>query len=755
VRLADARSWPAAVGFGAVLAIALLLPLFGVGVPAYMHDWTWPPDPAGLREQLLQGWEPWVDDGLGHPNPYPSALPHFVVLALLAGAVPARVLLGVLLLATFVTAFAGASSFTRRVFGLGIPSLACGALYAAAPLTLTKLVAGHLSYLQAYAAFPFFALALREAHGSLRWSALGALAVGVTAVQPQFFGYEVVYALGAIVTGSATPRALRNIALLALPLMLPTLIGPTLNARGEHGVLAHQHAVIAWEQEQSAPPLDALLGLGYFTRYVDRLAPPYALSALALVPLLALAAAAQRLRDSRDARALLVCAAAGWLLVVGLNGPLALPARWAFLNVAPLSVFRELFDAMVLYWFPLCVLAAMALARLPRTAAALAVVAVAGTLAVPWSRYASYFVAAPDAATLRSVSALAQRDARTRGDSAAGRVVWWPALQPLGVPDHAQGGSDPLARTPLDGFSPLYEYQPEGRFGTAVAFARAGRWDEAAPIFGWLGVRYLVTRDGIVSFASGSPRRTMEPRAPLRAIGRTGAFTVYRVDAVRALATVEPPVRGDDLLLTPFTASLVDGTPQPGRVVAAFPYVWRNPAVADCGNAAVIADGATLADRGGAWIMAAPFDGGERCTWHAASALRSEGSRLFVAAGSADAVREPTPLPRVPLAEPRTIEESPGHWQIRITAPRDALLVVRTSYDARWRARIDGHDAGPPRAWNGFAAWPIAAGAHDVDVRYGGGAVTFALVIALMGLIANVALAVWPHGAVLTYRFHR
>ncbi len=72
---------------------------------------------------------------------------------------------------------------------------------------LTKLIAGHLSYLQAYAAFPVFALALREGATSRRWCAAGALAAAITTLQAQFLGFDFAYALIALAFGAAAPRA--------------------------------------------------------------------------------------------------------------------------------------------------------------------------------------------------------------------------------------------------------------------------------------------------------------------------------------------------------------------------------------------------------------------------------------------------------------------------------------------------------------------------------------------------------------------
>lgn len=728
-------------GFG--LAVILLLPLMIVGVPAYLHDWSWPPDAAGARTHLLQGWSAWLDDGIGYPNPYPTALPHYLVLGWMTAIVPSRALLALLLVASFTIAFVSAVAFARRTFGLRAGAIACGVLYAAAPLALTELLSGHLSYIQAYAVFPVFALALREAHAGRRWIGLGALAVAVTAPQVQFLAFDALYMAIALATRAARPAAARNISLLALPMIVPVLLGPTLNAHGGAGIFVHQHALIDWEREQSAPPLDALMGLGYFTRYVSRLALPYTTYALLLVTLCAAFGAALRARVSADARALVICGACGWLLVIGLNGPLAPLAIWAFENVTPMSVFREIFNVMVLFWFPVCVLAGVGLERLPRRLAVALCVVVAAVLATPWATYGRYFVPAPDPAALRAVASIAA-DAQAQGVP-AGRVVWWPTLQPIGPRGRAQGGSDPLGQTPLAATRPLYEYQPNGAYGTAVALATLGRWDEAATILRWLGVRYIVTRRGIVSYANGTPQDTPAPSGrAVRRLGAADGFDVYGLAGARALITVEPDVAPTEVQTTPFEASRRQAVPEPGVLVEAFPYLWRAPATADCGDSAVLGDAATIAAQGGRWVLAAPLTG-DRCAWLTASALRAAGSVLYVAAGSANA---PTPrgnLPAMPLAEPSSLIATEGRWRARLTSPQAGLLVVRTSFDARWRADIDGRDAGAARRWNGFPAWPIGRGPHAVDLRYSGEApIRAALVVALLGIVLAATLAAWP-----------
>jgi len=713
----------------------LLLPILRVGVPAYMHDWTWAPDPAGLRAQMLQGWEAWLDDGLGRPNAFPTALPFFVAMGLATPVVPPRVELALLLVAILAGAFCAATVFARRVYRLGTAAYVCGALYAASPVVLTKLVAGHLPYLEAYAAFPVFALGLREAGRSVRWAAGGALAVAFTVLQPQYLGFDVVYALAALATGTASWRGALRLAAFALPVILPVLVGPTVNALGGNGVLAQQHAVVAWERDQSSDPVEAIAGIGYFTHYVTRLAPPGASGLFAVFPLLALAGLVAA-RRTRDAWTLAAAAAAGWLIVTGLKGPLAPALAPLFADVTPASLFRELYDASVLIWLPFATGVAVATTRFGVPALAVAGATMLAALAPPWALYGRYFGEAPEGATLARLSAAVPAAAR-----GAGRVVWWPALQPIGPGTGEERGSDPLARTPLDGALPLYEYQPEGLNGEAVSLAAAGRWRTAAGAFAQLGVRYVVVRAGIDSFASGRPRPTIPPDGALPKVLARDGFTVYAVPGARALVSVERAPAAPAKQLRRFAPSRTDAVAAPSRIVAAFPYAWRTAAASACGVESVIGGGATLARAGGPWILAAPLDA-TSCEWLPASRLAAQPRRLFVAAGSANA---PAPLakPGPSLAAASAIVERPGRWSAHVEAPRDAVLVVRVAFDRRWRARADGRDLGPPSPWFGFLAWPLAPGAHDVVATYGGTPPVIAsLAVSLLAMIALAGVIV-------------
>jgi hypothetical protein len=86
-------------------------------------------------------------------------------------------------------------------------------------------------------------------------------------------------------------------------------------------------------------------------------------------------------------------------------------------------------------------------------------------------------------------------------------------------------------------------------------------------------------------------------------------------------------------------------------------------------------------------------------------------------------------------------------YEVRTAASTtDQLLVVAQGWDPRWRATIDGEDAGPPVPLNGFAlGWRIPAGdGHTVELsfqpqsRY-----RIALGLSLLGVVGCGALALF------------
>ncbi len=301
--------------------------------------------------------------------------------------------------------------------------------------------------------------------------------------------------------------------------------------------------------------MGAVTGLGYFTRDVPRLDPTRLVMLLAVIPVLALRGAIAE-RAAPAARALVTIAVCGWLVVIGFNGPLAPILDALFTNVTAARSTASCSTRACWYGFR---------RRAGGRRHGAATAAGRGDLRGGGGRRAGTRLGR--LRRLLRPAALAgcvdRGIALVSGDAAPpGRVVWWPSLQPIAPVGRREGGTDPLARTPLGTALPLYEYQPLGIDGYAVSLAANGEWPAAAPQFAWLGVRYVVVRDDLASLASGRPRAATPPGDALVRVGNRGPFTVYRVPNVRPLITVEPATADSDPSLNRFAASSSEAIPR-------------------------------------------------------------------------------------------------------------------------------------------------------------------------------------------------
>ncbi|MBV8689294.1 MAG: hypothetical protein JOZ59_04225, partial [Candidatus Eremiobacteraeota bacterium] len=272
-------------------ALLLLTPfLLHNGIPAYIHDWSWPPDQAGLRAMTARAASAWVPDGLGAPNVFPSALPQFYLEWLLAWVVPSRAVLDLLLIVSFAAGIAGGAFAARTLLGVSPRwALACGFFYMAGPVAIAKFVAGHTSYLEAYAVLPFVLglFLTREVEKRRLWVLFSALALALSIVQLQMFGLALLILLLAVLFRRRTLAEAGLIGVLALPIVLPALLGAIAVARSSEGAISMQRAVLSWQLQQSVPPLEAFEGRGYFARYYELSTQFWLQHALLLFPLCA------------------------------------------------------------------------------------------------------------------------------------------------------------------------------------------------------------------------------------------------------------------------------------------------------------------------------------------------------------------------------------------------------------------------------------------------------------------------------------
>ncbi len=302
----------------------------------------------------------WVPDGLGAPNVFASALPQFYLEWLLAWIVPSKAVLDLLLVATVAFGIAGGAFAARTLLAIAPRwALLCGFFYMAGPVAIAKFVAGHTSYLEGYAVLPFVvALMLRKEPKNRRlWLLLTGLALAFSSVQLQIFGLALLILIFAILFRRRTVIDAVLIVLIAVPLLLPALLGATVLAQPSHGALSMQRAVLSWQLQQSVAPLEAFEARGYFVHYYELLTQFWLQHVLLLFPLCAIFAVIELRRDVRTIALLVILALIAWLTATGLRGPLHELWRVLFTRVSALSVYRELYDVMALYWL-VCVLLA-------------------------------------------------------------------------------------------------------------------------------------------------------------------------------------------------------------------------------------------------------------------------------------------------------------------------------------------------------------------------------------------------------------
>ncbi len=476
---------------------------------------------------------------------------------------------------------------------------------------LTKLVAGHLPYLQAYAAFPFFALALSDANRGLRPRALArrrvrvhraAAAVSRLRRAVRRRAADVSRRDAARARGLRAPRdpdraadAARTDVQRARQRRRPR--APARRPRVGASARARRRST-----RSPAPDISRATSRRWRTRSPTRRSY--------LVPLLAAFAVVRR-RDEPVVRAIALAAACGWLLD-DRAARAARTRRWAGCSCTSAP--------------PRC--SASSTTRRSCSGSAPRSSPPAALRALP-ARLAGARGAPPrprDRAVVDRLRALLRSRRRRRRPSptsagsspptmpARSRSGWCgsPRSSRSGRSGAPSPGATRSAQTGFPGRRPALRVPARRRVRhrAGVAAPRAGG---TPPRPTWAGSgRATWSRapgspaspparprlDAAPAPGDGPPRRQRRRDDGLPASARCGRCS----RSSRPSPATIPRVR-------PFAVSRAEATPAPGRLVAAFPDVWRSPAIADCGRDAVIGGGATLAAAGGPWILAAPLHG--------------------------------------------------------------------------------------------------------------------------------------------------
>lgn len=373
-----------------LFAIPLLLSLLILapfalrhGVPGFHHDWLWPANQRGFWLRFVQNLSTWNPFGLGGALDAPTVNYFGALCWLLSvlGFSSQWVLLIVLALLFSIGQWGIAAA--RSAFGIALGSfetLALGFAYAFGPVCFQKFAAGHLYFIAAYQMLPLFAAMVwrstRVERDWWRWAIAAGLLLSIMETQIQYIGFGAfVAAVLILASGGSIARSLAcfgTVISLAL-LHVATLF---LNIGGNETVgLISGHANRVWELDLSAA-FSKLLALGGYVGYDTAALPGELLPAYAWARWAAVLTAIAGLLVSRRTRAMRRVAI-GWAIIGlfalvwanGSYGPFGPLFDAALHRTVLFTIVRELYHVMALYALAVIMLAAIALAWLPRIVA--------------------------------------------------------------------------------------------------------------------------------------------------------------------------------------------------------------------------------------------------------------------------------------------------------------------------------------------------------------------------------------------------
>lgn len=468
----------------AVIALLIARPLIVMhGLPAFNHDWSWPPDAIAARALFLNSVGLFSDNNFGSLNYYAGSAAGNAVIA--ACVLVFGSLLGLKILVLVLVGCAGVSTYAlaRAIGAARLAAVACGIVYCASPVVGNELAAGHVAYLFGYSLLPLIALcALDIARGGRALPVLALLAaVPLSIAQPQFGPFDAIVVLAFIVFATSRRSAALVVlvalfALLASPLQVSlALFGHALSG------LSFDKTTLHWEAANSTSFWPTFLGAGYPSGY-DRAAGSVLLTLGSAGGAALWAAALWALRETRAAIAFVGLSILAALVCAGINGPLAGAIAYAFVHVPQSALFRELYHFSVLVVLGLVI--ALACTRSRFLAVPLAIAAV--LYAAPQLSGAFWHdVSGYDASEIRQI------DEVVASDTAQGSVLYWPLLQPLGPPS-MRGGADPdaFAIGPHASIAEFLPMQPVSQLG----FLICDRHRAVRPLLEQFGIRYVVVR---------------------------------------------------------------------------------------------------------------------------------------------------------------------------------------------------------------------------------------------------------------------
>ncbi|HLX25378.1 MAG TPA: hypothetical protein VKR05_00180, partial [Candidatus Cybelea sp.] len=488
VELRGRRLDAACVAFFALVALTSVWPILSSGsIPAFQQDWAWPLSRELDLQWLYSFFGLWDPRSLGHANALPWQT--FVVAAQAGIVLAFGPSLGLALIVALLE-FAAAMSCALLLDRFGVTSRAArtiaATLYAFGPVVYTRIAAGHLAYLLAYALLPLAVAYGRRAIEERAWipAVLLGLTIGFAASQIQFLAIAWLAVLPLAVAVTRAPGWVWRLLLAAcvaialqLQALLPLLAGST------QSLYSAERALLSWEYNNSSPFASALIGLGYFTQYYESHALPW--TPIVLYVLLGAAVLLGIFARRRSGAYATILIALGAIFTAGLYGPLSGTLIWAFERSTYATAFRDLHYFAVLTALGVAIGLGLAMQRV-RPAAIVFALPVAwvvfpaaigaelSSLLVP-PRYVADALATMHAIELRG----------------PGRVLWLPAEEPVGLVGSANVGRDFIAYGPGANPSVSDNFQ-NPQIAYALAMLRDGTpdWNALRAI----GIRFVVYR---------------------------------------------------------------------------------------------------------------------------------------------------------------------------------------------------------------------------------------------------------------------
>lgn len=702
-------------------------------IPALQQDWTWPLSRVLAWQWLHAFVGLWDERGFGQGNALPWQTYAVFAQVALIQAFGTATALGIWIAAL---EFLAGYSCIAMLATFGVRSWAArvtaALFYALGPVSFTRIAAGHLAYVLAYALLPLAVALGRRClkHSEPKTAIALGIVIGLSGSQIQFLAITWLAVLPLVPLSERTAGwwgRLLAAAGIGVAVQLQALLPMAFGSTG--AAYASQPALLSFEYNNSSPFASAPVMLGYFTRYYESHALAGAFWIIYV--LLAASVALAIVNDRRAGIFAVTLVVVGTVLTAGLYGPLSPLLGWTFERVAYAAVFRDLHYFAALTAVGIALALGVGLQKLPAFCAIPALALVGWIIAPALMAGELSELLVPPAYVADALA-----DMQTAAANGAGRVLWLPAEEPLGLRDWPHRGRDFTAYGPPRNPSVSDDYQ-NPQLAYALARLRAGKPDWNA--FVTMNVRYLVVRNYVESgrglnFGTGYPMafaglddaqlaRLLARAHPLVLLRRTVLSSVYALDRNRGLTytarAAVAAVRFSELNASEVAidagapslhahASLESADPRGGWVEGTigwryaawlpdsiYPFVWTLSSLP-----------LTLETAGGTTCVLAG------ATPRGATLRRGEDSINVRAAWSpypvAGAAPQTTMLPRTGDVS----AVSDRACAFRPASVPSSVFVFAGGYDTGWRALDDERLVAPTRANGWMMAWDAALSAR-------------------------------------------